>query len=135
MLMEPTVLGSIQAFCPHPCERRGAETWPVNRAVRAREDRDTDDPLELADEIHARQPNLLASILVLPRYGHGKPVEHWEVVLQGPHDAHIDWSELERNQTQLAVNAYGRVDNVKSGRAAAVRCSRISCAARVVAAV
>lgn len=25
--------------------------------------------VELADEIHARQPNLLASILVLPRYG------------------------------------------------------------------
>ena len=32
------------------------------------------------------------------------------------HEGYIDWEEFERNQTQLATNAYGRKDGAKSGR-------------------
>lgn len=49
-------------------------------------------------------------------YGHGKPFEEWEVVLKDHHEGYIDWAEFERNQKQLAANAYGRVGEVKSGR-------------------
>ena len=49
-------------------------------------------------------------------YGHGKPLEAWEVLLKDHHQGYIDWAEYERNQTQLAANAYGRVGGAKSGR-------------------
>jgi excisionase family DNA binding protein len=49
-------------------------------------------------------------------YGHRKPLEEWEVLLKDHHQGYIDWAEFERNQKQLAVNAYGKVDGVKSGR-------------------
>jgi DNA invertase Pin-like site-specific DNA recombinase len=49
-------------------------------------------------------------------YKHGKPVDQWDVMLKEHHEAYIDWAEFERNQKQLAVNAYGRVGGVKSGR-------------------
>jgi hypothetical protein len=40
-------------------------------------------------------------------YGHRKPLEQWEVLLKDHHDGYINWAEFERNQKQLAVNAYG----------------------------
>ena len=49
-------------------------------------------------------------------YGHAKPLEEWEVLLKGHHQGYIDWAEFERNQKQLAVNAYGKVGGAKSGR-------------------
>jgi excisionase family DNA binding protein len=49
-------------------------------------------------------------------YGHGKPLEACEVLLKDHHEGYIDWAEFERNQRQLAANAYGRVDGTKSGR-------------------
>jgi excisionase family DNA binding protein len=49
-------------------------------------------------------------------YGHGKPLEAYEVLLKDHHEGYIDWAEFERNQRQLAANAYGRVGDVKSGR-------------------
>jgi excisionase family DNA binding protein len=49
-------------------------------------------------------------------YGHGKPLEAYEVLLKDHHDGYIDRAEFERNQTQLAANAYGRIGGVKSGR-------------------
>jgi excisionase family DNA binding protein len=49
-------------------------------------------------------------------YGHRKPLEEWEVLLKDHHQGYIDWAEFERNQNQLAVNAYGKVDGAKSGR-------------------
>ncbi|MGR0188935.1 recombinase family protein [Azospirillum aestuarii] len=49
-------------------------------------------------------------------YGHGKPLEEWEVLLKDHHEAYVDWDEFERNQTLLAANAYGRVGGAKSGR-------------------
>src|SRR5215210_1632163 len=49
-------------------------------------------------------------------YGHGRPLEAWEVLLKGHHEGYIDWAEFERNQTQLAANTYGRVGGTKSGR-------------------
>lgn len=49
-------------------------------------------------------------------YGHGKPLEAWEVLLKDHHQGYIDWAEYERNQTQFAANAYGRVGGAKSGR-------------------
>ena len=39
-----------------------------------------------------------------------------EVVLKDHHEGYIEWAEFERNQKQLAANAYGRVGEVKSGR-------------------
>src|SRR6202008_1702122 len=49
-------------------------------------------------------------------YGHGKPLEACEVLLKDHHDGYIDWAEFERNQRQLAANAYRRIGGVKSGR-------------------
>jgi hypothetical protein len=48
-------------------------------------------------------------------YGHPKPLEQWEVLLKDHHDGYIDWAEFERNQEQLAVNAFGKAGGVKSG--------------------
>jgi Recombinase len=55
-------------------------------------------------------------------YGHRKPLEELEVLLKDHHDGYIDWAEFERNQQQLAFNAYGKAGGVKSGRGGA-RCS------------
>jgi excisionase family DNA binding protein len=49
-------------------------------------------------------------------YGHGKPFEQWEVILKDHHEGYIDWAEFERNQKQLAANAYGKAGGTKSGR-------------------
>lgn len=49
-------------------------------------------------------------------YGHPKPIEQWEVLLKEHHDGYIDWAEFERNQKQLAANAYGMLGGTKSGR-------------------
>ncbi len=49
-------------------------------------------------------------------YGHGKPPEQWEVMLKEHHEGYIDWAEFERNQKQLAANAYGKAGGAKSGR-------------------
>lgn len=49
-------------------------------------------------------------------YKHGKPVDQWDVMLKDHHEAYIDWAEFERNQKQLAFNAYGKVGGAKSGR-------------------
>jgi DNA invertase Pin-like site-specific DNA recombinase len=49
-------------------------------------------------------------------YGHRKPLEQSEVLIKDHHDGYIDWAEFDRNQKQLAANAYGKRDGVKSGR-------------------
>ena len=49
-------------------------------------------------------------------YGHGKPMDEWEVFLKDHHDGYIEWEEYERNQALLAANAYGRKGGSKSGR-------------------
>jgi excisionase family DNA binding protein len=49
-------------------------------------------------------------------YGHRKPLEEWEVLLKDHHDGYIGWAEFERNQKQLAVNAYSKAGGEKSGR-------------------
>src|SRR3954452_16189814 len=49
-------------------------------------------------------------------YGHGKPIGTWEVMIKDHHEGYIGWTEYERNQKQLALNNYGRVGGVKSGR-------------------
>jgi excisionase family DNA binding protein len=49
-------------------------------------------------------------------YGHGKPLEKWEVLLKDHHEGYIGWTEYERNQGLLAANAYGKVGGTKSGR-------------------
>ena len=48
-------------------------------------------------------------------YGHRKPLEEWEVLLKDHHEGYIDWAEFERNQKQLAVNAYGKVGRREVG--------------------
>lgn len=49
-------------------------------------------------------------------YGHDRPIQDCEILLQDHHQGYIDWQEFERNQKQLAGNAYGRKDGAKSGR-------------------
>jgi excisionase family DNA binding protein len=49
-------------------------------------------------------------------YGHQRPLDECEVLLKEHHEGYIDWAEYERNQKQLATNAYGRRDGAKSGR-------------------
>src|SRR3546814_15402334 len=49
-------------------------------------------------------------------YGHSKPFGTWEVLLQDHHEGYIDWSEFERNQSHIAVNAFGQKGGIKSGR-------------------
>jgi DNA invertase Pin-like site-specific DNA recombinase len=49
-------------------------------------------------------------------YGHRKPLGEWDVLLKDHHEGYIEWAEFERNQKQLAANAYGRIGGVKSGR-------------------
>jgi DNA invertase Pin-like site-specific DNA recombinase len=63
-------------------------------------------------------------------YGHDKPFDQWEVLIKDHHQGYIDWEEFERNQKQLAANAYGKAGDVKSGRggpallAGLLRCAR-----------
>jgi len=49
-------------------------------------------------------------------YGHHRPLQDCEILLKDHHKGYIDWQEFERNQKQLAANAYGRRDGAKSGR-------------------
>jgi len=50
-------------------------------------------------------------------YGHQLPMAEWRVFLKGHHEGYITWEEFERNQEQLARNAYGkRGGAAKSGR-------------------
>lgn len=49
-------------------------------------------------------------------YGHLRPLDEYEVLLKDHHEGYIDWGVYERNQKQLAVNAYGQRDGAKSGR-------------------
>jgi len=49
-------------------------------------------------------------------YGHHRPLDECEILLKDHHEGYIDWAEYERNQRQLAVNAYGRQGGAKSGR-------------------
>jgi DNA invertase Pin-like site-specific DNA recombinase len=49
-------------------------------------------------------------------YGHYRPLPDCVILLTDHHEGYIDWEEFERNQKQLAANAYGRKDGAKSGR-------------------
>lgn len=49
-------------------------------------------------------------------YGHGKPIDAWDVVIKDHHEGYIGWAEYERNQRQLAINTYGWPGGAKSGR-------------------
>lgn len=49
-------------------------------------------------------------------YGHGRPLEDWEVMLKDHHKGYIDWAEFERNQKQLVANTYSKAGGAKSGR-------------------
>lgn len=63
-------------------------------------------------------------------YGHGKPMETWEVFIRDHHEGYISWEEYERNQKQLALNNYGRSGGVKSGRGGRALLSGIMTCAR-----
>lgn len=49
-------------------------------------------------------------------YGHDKPRDAWEVMIQNHHEGYIEWAEFERNQHQLAANNYGHAGGAKSSR-------------------
>ncbi|MGB7306892.1 MAG: recombinase family protein [Burkholderiaceae bacterium] len=49
-------------------------------------------------------------------YKHARPRDQWEVMLQDHHEGYLSWAQFERNQVQLATNAYGKRGGAKSGR-------------------
>jgi DNA invertase Pin-like site-specific DNA recombinase len=49
-------------------------------------------------------------------YGHLKPIDQWDVFLRDHHEGYISWEQFERNQEQLARNAFSKAAGVKSGR-------------------
>jgi DNA invertase Pin-like site-specific DNA recombinase len=63
-------------------------------------------------------------------YGHGKPLEQWEVLIKDHHEGYITWAEFERNQAALAANNFRKPGDGKSGRggrallAGIIRCGR-----------
>ncbi len=62
-------------------------------------------------------------------YGWAKPMDAWEVLIKEHHEGYIDWAEFERNQAQLAGNAYGKAGDPKSGRGGgALLAGILSCA-------
>lgn len=62
-------------------------------------------------------------------YRHDKPAHTWEVVIKDHHEGYIAWEEYERNQKQLALNAFSRKDGAKSGRGGkALLTSLLTCA-------
>jgi len=63
-------------------------------------------------------------------YKHRKPLDQWDVIVKEHHAAYIDWAEFERNQKQLAVNAYGRVGGAKSGRGGRALLAGMLCCGR-----
>ena len=63
-------------------------------------------------------------------YGHHKPMATWEVLIKDHHEGYIDWAEFERNQAQLAGNAYGRAGDTKSGRGGRALLAGLICCAR-----
>ena len=63
-------------------------------------------------------------------YGHEKPFDDWEVFIKDHHKSYIDWEAFERNQKQIAANAYSKVGDVKSGRGGAALLSGFLTCAR-----
>jgi DNA invertase Pin-like site-specific DNA recombinase len=63
-------------------------------------------------------------------YGHRKPMETWEVFIQDHHEGYVSWAQYERNQAQLAGNAYGRAGDTKSGRGGRALLASLICCAR-----
>lgn len=62
-------------------------------------------------------------------YKNRKSPEDWDVVIRDHHVGYIDWEEYERNQAQLAKNAFGRAGGTKSGRGGgALLAGLLSCA-------
>ena len=65
-------------------------------------------------------------------YGHPKRLEDWDVLIKDHHQGYIDWPAFERNQKQLAVNAYGMLGGAKSGRGGrALLAGMLSCSPAV----
>jgi DNA invertase Pin-like site-specific DNA recombinase len=63
-------------------------------------------------------------------YGHRKPMTAWGIFIKDHHESYISWAEYERNQAQLAGNAYGRVGDTKSGRGGRALLAGLICCAR-----
>jgi len=62
-------------------------------------------------------------------YKNRKSPKDWDVILKDHHEGYISWDEYERNQAQLARNAFGRKGGVKSGRGGgALLAGLLSCA-------
>lgn len=63
-------------------------------------------------------------------YKNRKSPDDWDVVLKDHHAGYIEWDEYERNQAQLARNAFGRAGGVKSGRGGGALLSGLMSCAR-----
>jgi DNA invertase Pin-like site-specific DNA recombinase len=63
-------------------------------------------------------------------YGHRKSMDAWEVFIKDHHEGYIGWTEYERNQAQLAGNAYGKAGDTKSARGGRALLAGLICCAR-----
>jgi len=51
------------------------------------------------------------------KYGHGRPIEAWTVLLRDHHEGYITWDQYERNQARIQRNAYSKpAGDAKSAR-------------------
>lgn len=65
------------------------------------------------------------------KYGHGRPIEAWTVLLRDHHEGYITWDQYERNQERIQRNAFskpaGDAKSARGGRAlltSLLRCRR-----------
>lgn len=63
-------------------------------------------------------------------YGHGKPLEQWEVLIKDHHEGYLGWAEYERNQAALAANNFRRSGGAKSGRGGRALLAGLICCGR-----
>ncbi len=63
-------------------------------------------------------------------YKNRKNPADWDVIIKDHHVGYIEWEEYQRNQAQLAKNAFGRKGGVKSGRGGGALLASILCCAR-----
>ena len=64
-------------------------------------------------------------------YGHPKPLDDWNVLIKDHHAGYVEWEEFERNQEQLAANAFGQAaGRPKSGRGGRALLTGLLCCAQ-----
>ena len=114
----PAVADGRRALLPEAVRRQADDLLRLDADPLPQRDRALKNPFYAGAYVYGKSEKRVAVVDGRARksYGHGKPLEDWEVLIKDHHDGYIDWAEFERNQALLAANAYGRVGGAKSGR-------------------